>query len=390
MNNITKKIILTCFIFTLLFSFCSANEKNKISSQYKITEAEKKPFSIFSFFSLNPLPFSDTNSCAFNKIKKTTKNINNNTTPFFTFPLACLTEKNIPLLYKKTQQSFTGIVDIIRPEIQDFDQEYLSNLWSFSYSGNTVPLFKKIEDQKKYFFLKQLKEHIKVQNTIFTLPLKIDLKKNIQLSQKDLALLFFSDYSFYPARRNLKLLWPCTSSNYRIAIASINKKLVPAHKDFNINKRIAFRWWYCTSWEPIKRPFYAWVCGASSQAFRVSLLHPFLETHDRQGHGIWYTRYYWEEITWDDAAVIDFRMNLTLKNTSDYPIYFRNIENKIENSNLLVAISPHQRKKTITITKKQTWPLSAYLSKQIDSQYKTDYFQERNSTYRTKSEYITE
>ncbi len=286
-----------------------------------------------------------------------------------------------------SSDNFTQNIDLIRDKIGTFDKEYDLEWEEINFDSSAKPMFDSPWVQKKYKVLDFIKNELQKPDLS---ALKINPNVKIELAPAELALFEMSNYSFYPVRRKLDLLWPCTLNNYWIAIASIDKKLVEANDDFHINRRIAFRWGYCTWWEDIARPFNAWVCWASSQVFRISLIHPFLETDDREPHSQRLTRYYWEKITWDDAAIIDFRKNLTLKNTSDAPIYFRYIDDEAGNSVLLVAISPKKNDKSVEIKKYQTGELSAFLSKDILSENQCKSSQSRISEYESKSDYITE
>lgn len=285
-------------------------------------------------------------------------------------------------------EQFNQHIDTIRPYIKNFDQEYDLNNDTMIFSGSANPIFKNTSTQKKYHFIKHIKQQLSEKNPYGLL--RINPETEIQLTQNEIILSDIQFYSFYPTRRYIHQLWPCTRINYWIAIASIDKKLLPAHQNFNINKRIWYRLGYCKSADSIDRPFYSWVCWASTQTFRIALLHPFLQNFDRENHGIWYTRYYGEKITGDDSSIIDFRQQLTLKNISDRPVYFRYIEVEKNNNVLLVAISPKIFDKTIKITKHQTWPLSATLTKEIFWPHSCEYTQEWKSIYRYTNNTFTE
>ncbi len=327
------------------------------------------------------------NPLLINKITTPTQNI---------FPPKCVIKKlpnnnylvNLICLQQPifSTENFTQNIDKLRPYIQDFDQDYDLNNNSFNYSGNAQPIFKNRKTQQKYNTLKKIVKNLNTHYWIF----QLDPNKKIELTSNEIALADMQHYSFYPARRFIHELWPCARINYRIATASIDKKFVPAQQDFNVNKRIAFRRGYCKGKDSPIRPFYWWSCGASTQVFRISLLHPFLETHDRENHGIWYSRYYGKEITGDDSSIIDFRQKLTLKNTSEKPVYFRYLEVEKDKNVLLIGISPKKFNKTIKITKYQTWPLSAKLTKSIYWPQSCESYQERNSKYRLVDDGFTE
>lgn len=294
--------------------------------------------------------------------------------------IACLSQ---PLF---SGESFVQHVDTLRPAIKDFDQEYQLDGEVFSYSGSAQPIFRQEKTQQKYQFFRYIKQAITAPYWLFA----IDMDKDIELTLHEAILADFQHYSFYPARRDIHELGPCSRINYWIALASIDKKILLPQQDFNVNRRIAFRRGYCKGKDSPQRPFYWWACGASTQVFRISLLHPFLVNYDREHHGIWYSRYYGEKITWDDASIIDFRQQLTLKNLSDVMVYFRYLEVEKDANVLLVGISPKTFDRTVRITKQQTWPLSAVLSKEVFWPQACLSFQERVSKYRIIDHGFTE
>jgi hypothetical protein len=130
-----------------------------------------------------------------------------------------------------------------------------------------------------------------------------------------------------------------------------------------VNKRVAYRLGYCQAGDT-DNVFFWGVCGAATQIFRIGLLHPDISIVEREPHQIRYSQYYGETIWGDDAGIAQFYKNLTIKNSSSYPLYFK-YNDKTPNEYVeIVAISPTQHYASLatTITKQQLGPLEAQVS----------------------------
>ena len=111
--------------------------------------------------------------------------------------------------------------------------------------------------------------------------------------------------------------------------------------------------------------FYQWVCGVSTQVFRLWVLFPGLWVYKRQNHNIRYTVYYGDEIVWDDAAIYEDIKKLEIRNDSNEDIYLLT-KNWNEDRYFLVSISPTKPDYTIKVEKQPLWNLSANLKRTIN------------------------
>lgn len=227
---------------------------------------------------------------------------------------------------------FSDTVDNRWDDIVWWSDEYQLYSWSFVYTG-AVPIFSG-----------ELQDFAMSLDTIDEwtwLPEQLSWDQVI-LTYEQYDVWRLMHFSYYVVRREkLDELWPCSRTNYDVAMIAIDTKYLPVGDEFNVNNRVAYRIGYCGSASDYDNfAFQSGVCGASSQVFRTALIHPDLEVLERHPHRIWYERYYDTTIWGDDAAIIERRKQLRIQNTWPYPIYFRT--HLGEKSGLLVAISPYQ------------------------------------------------
>ena len=173
-------------------------------------------------------------------------------------------------------------------------------------------------------------------------------------------------YSYFVTQRDISMYGYCNKKNFYVASLSVDKKYLEPWEEFNLNKRIAYRLWYCKDTDE-NIPFYGGVCGVASLVFRTALLHPDLEVLERSPHQIWYSVYYGTNIRGDDATVAQYYRQLRLRNASPYPLYYKFHDTIPEKSINIVVISPttQYKKYQTTISKKQTGELSATLDKTV-------------------------
>jgi hypothetical protein len=133
----------------------------------------------------------------------------------------------------------------------------------------------------------------------------------------------FESYRLSVVDRNLREYGKCSKTNYVLAFEALHDLYLLPNESFTINSLLANLDWYCQWATPGRYLFYAWVCGLSTQLFRVSLLTPWLETIERHGHSERYTKYYGEKVVWDDAAVYNYDKKFTIQNKSNYPILIK-------------------------------------------------------------------
>lgn len=253
------------------------------------------------------------------------------------------------------EEFFDETINNRRDDVIGFSDEYGIHSAEFTYKG------------AKPLFAGQLQDFA----TKLSDPERIERRDNqlsgdrvmLDYAQYDVWRMMYFDY--YVTRRDkLEELGPCARINYDVAMIVFDRQMILPWQEFNANRQLAHRIGYCGTSESLSDYVFQWgVCGATSQMFRTALLHPDLNVIERHPHQIWYERYYDETIRWDDAAIIEFRKQLRIQNSWDYSVYFRTINPDWAPSALLVAISPYQDSRYVSIQRWQVadmvWELSA-------------------------------
>ncbi len=289
---------------------------------------------------------------------------NNNKWYYFLNPI-CLYKKKYPKI------PFRKAVDYIWPYVIWFTKEYdlKSEKIAFNWADVKIKIpyslwnYLKWRASYKYIISKLEEKNVK-----------------IKIHEKYFAKYSVRDFSFFPAKRYRNWLWDCAFQNYRTVLWVINWLYLKQWHFFNLNKNISYVKWYC-KWITPNLPFYAWACWWAWQLFKVSLLTPQIQITKRSPHIRRRSPYYWKEIYWDDSAILDTRKQSEIYNFWQYPIYFKTIFKK--KYDYLVAILPKKLSTKTYITKKQTWPLSAFLEKKVIdfSLWKVLLDQQRKSKY---------
>ncbi len=264
--------------------------------------------------------------------------------------------------YSGSIENFTGSIEWIWDDIDDFSNTYELYASEFEYK-DSKPIFKEQKLNDFYDFLLRIRKEGSDKSVIWKL---ISENNLIYLSQKEFFILKIFDYNYFVAKRDkLDQLWGCSKNNYDVALIAIDKKLLKPWDVFDVNKRLAYRIWYCaeTMEDYDNYVFQSWVCWASTQVFRIWLIHPELEVLERHPHRTRYERYYDTTIWWDDATIIEFRKSMKLQNVSQNNIYFKYID-KWDYA-LLAWISSKKSDKKVKVYKKQTWELSAEVKKEV-------------------------
>ncbi len=255
---------------------------------------------------------------------------------------SCILQNKLPTLeYKEA-------IDYLRTYIDWFWTSYNENEVSFSYEW-TFPIFKENLDIYPYsLWAKQILIDAEKQN------------KLIHLNKKHIAFYSIKNLWFYATNKDLSILKRCTRQNYTVALNSFDGMILKTNESINLNKHLSYLPWYCKwSW-PQNLKFYWWVCGFITQLFRTSLILPEIEITKRYSHSVRLSAYYSDYVFWDDAAIYEMGKQFEIKNNSEYPIYFKEL-NKW-NSNYFVAILLWKQTKWVNITKKQTWKLEWTIS----------------------------
>ena len=190
----------------------------------------------------------------------------------------------------------------------------------------------------------------------------------IKIDNEILSKLMYENYSFYSVPTNLANRWPCSLTNYKLAISKLNWLELKPWEVLDLNKLITNDPHSC-KWNSTKSfLFYGWSCWASSQLFRLALIMPDLTVLERAWHAKRRALYYWSNIMWDDAAMYENSKKFVIRNDFDTSIYFTTYEKW--NYVYLVWIVPEKIDEYVEIIKNVNWYRSS-LFKQIYNKYWT-------------------
>jgi len=264
----------------------------------------------------------------------------------------CLRKQEYPKLW------FREAVDYIRPYVESFQDEYDLYKQDFTFHG-TKPIinYDKISLSNYY-------QNTPAQQQIIT---KLEQKNiKIKIHKKYFAKYYINNFSFYPVKKDLLGIWDCALTNYKVWIETMRNFYLKPNQVLNFNKQISYIPWYCHGSTQQWRPFYGWVCWSAGQLFRTSLIIPNITITKRYPHSKRRSQYYGKIIYGDDAAVLDTRKQLEIRNDGYLPIYYKILDKW--DYNYLVGILPNQSRESVHITKKQTWPLTAEVTKKTYNQ----------------------
>jgi len=329
-----KKLINTIIATTLLLWFANAYKSidlDDYTSKLKTLETQKTKDEIENNFA---------------KIKSKECNFEREWDYFFTDPI-CLRTKQYPEIW------FRETVDEIRKHTYWFKNEYQSNKNEFTFTGS-IPEINYSEISLPYYY----------HNSLIEKEILYYLEKNnikIKVHKKFFARYNFENYTIYAVKRNRNGLWDCAFTNYRVWLSALNWLYLKPWELFNINKAISFLPWYCKWSTNYDLAFYWWTCGSAWQLFKTSLIMPEIDITKRYPHIRRRASFYGTEIYWDDAAILDMTKQFEIQNNGFLPIYFRTL--LFEDYDYFVAIYPWKNTKSTDITRKQTWILSAEVSK---------------------------
>lgn len=265
----------------------------------------------------------------------------------------CLRKKEYPELW------FRETVNLLWPYIKGFDQEYDEVNTGFNFKGTQAQIdYSKISLGNEYYNTLKQKQIINYleKNRI-----------NIKIHKKYFAKYSAKDFVFYPTLKETKHMSACVKTNYQVSAWPLDGLYVKPWEIFNLNAAISRLPNYCKSINGNKiLPFYGGACGTAGQLYRTSLIIPDMTVTKRYPHIRRWAQYYGKTIYGDDAAVLTYDKQLEIKNDGNFPIYFRTL--KFKDYTYLVWVSPVNPHKSVKITKNQTGPLTALVTKTtIDS-----------------------
>lgn len=261
------------------------------------------------------------------------------------------------------------------------ETNYLTTEKSLQYLLKNLNTFYDIYQQDSYNFIYRATQpsfkytiydrYLKNKWTIYekiAILYRTNKDRMIKIDNEILAKMMFEKYSFYSVPTNLANRWPCSLTNYKLAISKLNWMELKAWEILNLNKLISNDPHSC-KWNSMKSfLFYGWSCGASSQLFRLSLIMPDITVLERAWHAKRRALYYWANIMWDDAAMYENSKKFIIRNDFDTSIYFITYEKG--NYAYLVWIVPNKVDDYVKIIKNVNWYRSSVF-KQVYNKYWT-------------------
>lgn len=266
------------------------------------------------------------------------------------------------------------IIDYVFRFIENIDWKYESNLNNFNFYNSDIS-FK--NENWYWFFLNEAKKNnifvsILDKNNYFQLPIQ---KYYFDKAKK---------YTYYAVDKSLENRWNCSKINYYKAIEQMDWIILNPWEKLNFNWLMANIKDYCkwTLWK--KLLFYWWVCWASTQLFRNSLINPYLKITKRYPHAQRHVNYYSWYIFWDDASIYEWTKQFEIENISKKKIYFKIID--LYWSKFMISIYPEISEYISFVEKKQTKSLQWFVKKNIidKNTLSTRYIQEWISNYSKK------
>ncbi len=253
---------------------------------------------------------------------------------------------------KFPELAIEDIANYIRPELQGFDSAYNnSDNESFDYEWAQPILQGDHNIMADQYTLSR--EAIATYHTLRW--------NQITISKADIAKLNTLQYDFYVSSMDTSMREGCTLQNYEVALQTMDNFLLSPWQELDFDQHITDLD-YCRWTWPQNLDFYAGACGAATQVFRTSLIHPEINVLERFNHTERWWTYYGEKITGDDAAIYQNNKKLIIRNDGNRGIYFKTRNQDAQS--YLIAISPKTDKK-IHITRQSIGIRQININKQI-------------------------
>jgi len=337
------KIVIFLWIFATLTKKVFANNIFDFSdfiNDIETVENAKKNINIFSY--IDQIESLDKKTC-------TVQNYENYS---YISPVCLLKDTN----YLTTEKS----IQYILKDLNTFYDIYQQDSYYFTYKA-TKPYF------KYSIYDRYLKNRWNIYEKIAIL-YRTSENRMIKINNEILAKLMFEKYSFYSVPTNLANRWPCSLTNYKLAIWKLNWLELKPWEVLDLNKLISNDPHSC-KWNSTKSfLFYWWSCWASSQLFRLSLIMPDITVLERAWHAKRRALYYGSNIMWDDAAMYENSKKFVIRNDFNTSIHF--IAYEKWDYVYLVWIVPKKVDEYVEIIKNVNWYRSS-LFKQIYNKYWT-------------------
>ncbi len=250
-------------------------------------------------------------------------------------------------------------IDLVRDNVSWFADIYDTNNNTFNFSWSKVTFR---DNDSSYLHILENLNHKPINSNIYLL---IKYWYKMKLSKKDMAMRFAKyNYYFAVSDRDISKYGECAKTNFRVAFEQMGNRLLKPWDTLDINTLFANLDWYC-KWDGEDFMFYQWVCGVSTQVFRLWVLFPELWVYKRQNHNIRYTVYYGDEVVWDDAAIYEDIKKLEIRNDSNQDIYLLT-KSWDKDRYYLVSAYPIKPGYTIKVEKQPLDNLSANLRRTIN------------------------
>ena len=249
-------------------------------------------------------------------------------------------------------------------------QESLSYLiewlrWFSQYYSDAVSFFyKPSEPLYDYSVLDKYKQYKSTLYEKLVITYMENKNKKVMIDKKIFSKIMFDRFSFYSVPTNLTNRSNCSLVNYRLAVSKLDWIELKSWEELNLNSLISYDPRACkwTLWNNYM--FFAGSCGASTQLFRLSLIMTNLEVIERHAHSKWRSYYYWDKITWDDAAMFENSKKFIIKNNFDTSIYFKVYEQW--NFSYLVWVLPYKENWYSEVNKSSNGLMSSVYKRNYD------------------------
>ena len=287
---------------------------------------------------------------------------------FYISPSCFVTNKLPNIWWKKA-------VNSALPNIKNFKNKYNTKKEKFSYSKGK-PIF-----ENDLISIKNLKKE-----KYYPLFLVLDnMDFLIKIPKYYFAKEKIKNMTFYVTNKNLDKRWDCSKENYLKAIDILDWKTLYPEEKFNYNTELDALNSYCKGKTSKEYKFYSWVCGATTQLFRNSLINPYIKVTKRYSHNQRYVLYYDRYLYGDDASVYEYFKQFEIKNNWNKPIYFKTVTIKWQK--YLVSIYPKKSPLVSYVTRKQIDNLKSYVWTKVfnTNSLLTEYKQYWTSSYQKKN-----
>lgn len=249
------------------------------------------------------------------------------------------------------------MVDDMREDVISFDRVYDLEATSYDVSPSRLYLADRDRDPSSL----RIKRNSDISVIMYLM--QHDIK--VAIPKQYIARYHANNHGLYAVHKNdLEQQSSCARTNYLLAVRSLDGLRLEPGESFEINQHITDLPGYCRGSKRFM--FYGGVCGASTQLYRLGLMHPEIYVVERTNHNTRYTRYYAEYLYSDDAAIYENFKKMIIRNDSDDTMIFKLLEKERETT-LAVFSLPTSKKSSVT--KKQTWPLSWIVRKVVTDQW---------------------